>query len=86
MTEINWEEPPDHRTSSTKHTAFADALRKRPGKWAYFVHENSRYAMVTEIKAGRLAAYRPVGAFEATARTQPDGTQKIYVRYVGDPG
>lgn len=40
------------------------------------------------IKKGRVAAYRPVGAFEAVSRSEDDDNGKrvirVYARYLGD--
>lgn len=89
---IRFEEPPLHRggnrnggRENPKYRADAAALMSRPGEWA-IVHAGGRRSLADglayQIKSGKIAAYRPAGAFEAMARTV-DGEYRTYARYVG---
>jgi hypothetical protein len=86
--------PPDGR--STNHSpggarsrelaAQAAALMARPGEWARLaVHTNIRHAydLARRIRTGSLAAFRPIGCFEATGR-EVDGHGEVWARYVGN--
>lgn len=92
MNEIVWAEPAGMSDKSVtgragKYSAFAEALRSKPGEWAIVPGE--RFAsMVSTIKNGTLSDFRPAGAFEATARDVDQVTQRatVYVRYVGQEG
>ncbi|MFJ4010352.1 hypothetical protein [Streptomyces sp. NPDC090026] len=79
------------RRSSQKPHAAAQALRDRPGEWAH-IHthssgtrdENSNRAnnQSHRIRTSTLVAFRPAGAFEATTRSNEDGTTEVWARYV----
>ncbi|GAU66688.1 hypothetical protein SSP35_03_03360 [Streptomyces sp. NBRC 110611] len=63
----------------------ARQLRERPGEWAVVRRtetSDQAGAAAQAIRDGRLRAYRPTGAFEATARTVV-GEHRVYARYVG---
>lgn len=88
---MQWKEPPPAGTSrnADKYMEIADELRRNPGKWAMIGRMSAQNA--SNIKDGRLAAFRPRGTFEATYRNisksevGPD-TADIYARYVGEEG
>lgn len=89
MDEIRWEEPPAPTRWGmpvANHADVAAKLRERPGRWAivsvYSTHV-SALSVAYQIRSGKLAAYRPKGAFEASARTV-DGEHRVYARFVGD--
>ena len=91
---IRWEEPPPRRggrkakvpARSAQWEAVSAALREAPQRWAV-VAESDDFRLVggypCMIRDGRLAAFRPVGAFEAAYRSV--GTShRVYARYVGE--
>lgn len=90
MTDIIWETPPPAastgRKPSPEQAAFAAALRERPQSWARlpkaFPNKSTASNTAVSIRAGRLVAFRPHGAFEAEQRVV-DGAPTVYVRYVG---
>lgn len=88
-TKIKWEDPPGiaGRIPGTKYLEIVEELRRNPGRWAMI--GNFDPSMATNIKEGRISAFRPHGSFEAMSRnTQVDGDghrrADIYARYVGD--
>lgn len=89
---VRWEDPPPNKSGGHKaprRTQYwrdvAAELRAHPDKWAV-VLEGDNWSgiggMSSAITAGRLAAFRPDGAFQAQTRTTPAGFT-IYARYVG---
>lgn len=79
-----FQDPPDDRRNGgpqVRHLGVAEELRANPGKWA-LVFTNVAQPTVTSIRTGRLKAFSPPGAFEATSRLV-DGVVHIWVRYVG---
>ncbi|MEU0166856.1 hypothetical protein ABZ214_15520 [Streptomyces iakyrus] len=67
----------------------AQALRDRPGEWAHIetlANLNRATNLGYRIRTGMHAAFRPAGAFDATARSAGDGTADLYARYIGVPG
>lgn len=64
----------------------ADTCRASEGVW--FHAENQSPAAANNIESGRLAAFRPVGAWEAVMREVKVVSGKrrgdLYVRYVGE--
>lgn len=81
---ITWEDPGPYNTGPVRNrwTEEAEELRNKPHEWGCVCEkENTSKAanMVTAIKVGRYAAFRPVGAWTTARR----GT-KVYVKYVGD--
>lgn len=86
---IKWETPPEPRRGRQPDTRsddqkFADQLRKHPGDWAVF-REDANSSIAFQVKTGKVAAFRPAGAFEAVCRgITPGGSRgRIYVRFVG---
>ncbi|WP_406260180.1 hypothetical protein OIA45_19195 [Streptomyces chartreusis] len=76
---------PDQRRSQEAYDT-AQALRERPGQWAHIdSHPNLNRATNQghRIRTGKIAAFRPAGAFEAQPRSTGDGTADVYARYVG---
>lgn len=76
------DEPPEPtRGRNPLYSAFADALRENPGRWAVwprsFKNRSSAGVTAGNIKRGRMANF-PSGHFDALSR---DG--KLYVRFVG---
>lgn len=87
MSEIRWEEPPTRRAGrmGDKYSEVAEALRANPNKWAVvqtFPLGRQAGSLAFNIRSGLVKAFRPVGAFEATARKNGDETS-VYARYVG---
>ena len=63
-------------------------LRTRPRTWAHLCQADTRKQATTwacSIRTGKLAAFHPAGLFDATMRTNPDGTHHVYARYTGEP-
>lgn len=89
MSEPMFENPPP-RVSGRHwgwHRQVASKLRARPREWALvgtYGSSDSASSMARNIKMGRLKAYEPAGAFEATSRTV-DKQARVYVRFMGEP-
>lgn len=85
MTDVEFGDPPGKQRKQYRWHEVAARLRANPGEWAK-VAVNIDRSLATYVKNGRLAAFRPVGAYEATTRKQ-DGDEgrnaTLYVRYVG---
>ncbi|MEV0370529.1 hypothetical protein AB0I10_11965 [Streptomyces sp. NPDC050636] len=76
--------PTPRRSEEAFNTA--DALRARRGDWAHIdTHDNINRAsnQSHRIRRGKLAAFRPAGAFEAKAISTKDGTAEVWARYIG---
>lgn len=91
MSVIRWEEPPpdgNRGMKAPKRSKYwqdvAAQLRERPGRWALVLEGdfNAAGGIAGMIKAGRLAAFRPAGEFQALTRTV--GSCSVYARYVGE--
>lgn len=86
MSDIRWEEPP--RPASRPridYGSIAEELRNRPKEWAIVrvMPDAGRSSVVASgISRGKVAAFHPIGAFEAMARLV-DGEYRVYARYVG---
>lgn len=72
-------------------TAEAEEIRSNPGVWFvlrkwpknHTQQDKARgNALATNIRAGKAAAFRPAGAFDAKARKHDDGTFKVHVMFV----
>ncbi|MER7507985.1 hypothetical protein ABTX82_06400 [Streptomyces lavendulae] len=64
----------------------ARALRERPGDWAHISDHDlkSRAAnLAYRIRQGKIRAFRPAGAFEATSRKTGEASGAVWARYVG---
>ena len=89
MSDIKFQDPPPanrskhSRVARTDWRRVADALAERPGQWA-LVAEGYHREAVQQIKQGELSAFRPVGAFDATARSRGNGKFDIYARFIGE--
>jgi len=83
---VRFEDPgPGTKRARHDHRAIAAELRSRPDEWALILEDVSNN-FANQIRNGVLAAYRPVGAYEATTRgNTPSGRASIYARYVGGP-
>lgn len=97
VSDIEFEDPPERRRAARlSHSIIAAQLREKPRQWAVVdrrpTSTSARGLAYTISHAMRLPAYRPVGSFEAMARTvdvrQGDGTRKpefrVYARFVGE--
>lgn len=84
---LTWEEPPPgSRGPNKNHQDVALVLKANPGVWAKigtYASSASSGSTAHFVRTGRLKAFRPAGAFEATARTV-EGEHFVYARYVGD--
>lgn len=64
----------------------AAELKAHKGHWAKlktFAKSSGAGSLSSAIKAGKLAAFKPAGSFEAVSRTNDDGTAVVFARYVG---
>lgn len=69
---------------STKWHELAAVARANPGKWVKNKELSSNSGVTSAIKRGKLAAFRPAGAFESSTRSLgSDGVLALYVRFVG---
>lgn len=87
MTEIRWEAPSTKfaagRPASTKWAVIAQELEENIGEWAV-VAEDVSSTTAYLIRAGKLKAFSPAGAYESVSRGNEKGKAKlIYARYVG---
>jgi hypothetical protein len=88
---MRWENPPAarpgrHASTKTQAEKDADELRKHPGEWA-LVEKDAHAAKAYQVKAGKVKAYQPAGAFEAVIRSTPKHSKdrgRLYIRYVGE--
>ena len=73
-----------YRPPDPKWAAIADRLRAEPGEWEFVGRHPA--SQITRIRTGKLAAFRPAGAFDAVGRNSgPRGRIDIYARFVGEP-
>jgi len=84
---ITFQEPPavtrPGRNPDTKYVLIAEELKSRPNEWALIL-EKGHQTTAARIRTGRISAFRPKGAFEATARnTDEQGRCEVYARFVG---
>lgn len=88
-TRVKWEEPPgggDGRRDGVAHKPLADALKRKPGKWAHILtYERARTSgsIAGIIRDGKASAWQPAGHFEATANKVGE-EYRVYARYVGE--
>ena len=91
MDEIRWEEPPTARSKyypQGRYVAIAEALRKRPGKWAV-VSADTQGNLAGFINKGRVKGFAPAGSFEAVSRVNAGYADRnsmrftVYARFVG---
>lgn len=78
---------PNQRRSQEAYDT-AQALRERPGEWAHIetlANLNRATNLGYRIRTGMHSAFRPAGAFDATARSVGDGTAELYACYIGPP-
>ena len=85
--DISWEAPPEPAGGAKAGvwSPIAAAVKKRPGQWAKvrtYSGSASARNIASHINKGRIAAFDG-GGYEATSRTNHDGTYSIYLRYVG---
>lgn len=77
-------------TKGNHYTDEAAEARAEPGVWfvlktwpnATEKEKASGYGQATSIRNGKVAAFRPAGAFEARGAMREDGTLKLYIRFV----
>lgn len=80
---MKWQEPPNDRRRSTDYGEIVKKLKQHPNRWA-LIREGGNASMTTHIKTGRYKDFAPPGSFEATSRRDPEGTVKIWARYIGE--
>lgn len=83
---IVWEAPPATvKRPRVDHVAKAETLKTRPGEWGIVAtYDSSSIAasVAQGIRGGTTNAWKPRGAYEATARTV-EKEHRVYARYVG---
>lgn len=90
---LRWEEPPAalscrRETAPRRHAhwvAVAEQLRGRPGEWGVVIEADSFNqvgGIASQIKSGKMIAFRPAGTFEVTTRSS--GVCTVYARYIGE--
>jgi hypothetical protein len=72
------------RSNAVHYDTTPDEMKAHPGEWCVAVLRASYYNVASNIKLGRAAGFGPAGAFESTARSNGDGTWKVYAKYVGN--
>ena len=86
---ITWEEPPPASRGRGAEPPYGLAaledLRKNPGRWALLHAYSRRYTADSAAQAIRKGRTKDevAGEFEATVRGFPDGTARLYARYIG---
>lgn len=78
-------EPLPAPTRSQEAYDTAQALREHPDEWAHIDNLgnlNRATNLAYRIRTGRHSAFRPAGAFDATARLAEDGTASVYACYI----
>lgn len=81
--EMVWEDPPPANPPHNLHAPKAHEMREKPGVWGIvgtYGSSSSATSMARTIRAGGTNAWKPAGAFEATARGN-----RVYAKYVGEP-
>jgi len=73
---------PPIRTPEPVWSEFADQCRQEAGQWFLLGEQLSR-STAWHIQAGRYAAFRPAGTFEASARNTHGSRGDVYVRFLG---
>lgn len=76
--------------NGSHYTEEAAEARANPGVWfvlkswpaATEKEKASGYGQATSIRNGKVAAFRPSGAFEARGAMMDDGTLKLFIRFV----
>lgn len=78
--------PPVRGSARTLHSLIAAQLRRHPGKWARIATRSTAgnaSNTAHSIRSAKLTSYRPMGAYEAAARTV-DGVHEVWAKYVGE--
>lgn len=75
--------------SAPRYLSFAEKLKEQPGTWAIWKDVEPRTGIDTKaINEGKVASFRPAGAYEATTRTVDDADmgkiRRVFVRYIGN--
>jgi hypothetical protein len=87
MSEFEFNDPPAPKSAGkrSQYREFIAALLSRPGEWAVLPtdHVQEPRMLAYNINSARIIAFAPRGDFEAVSRAQPDGSIKVWVRYVG---
>jgi hypothetical protein len=89
MSVIRWEDPGPSQQGGKgvnkaliAHELVAVQLRRRPQEWGVIHEARGLNNIATDIKRGKLRAYRPAGSYEACTRVQND-MLITFARYVG---
>ena len=83
---VSFEAPPTSsggRVESERNREIARTLREKPGEWAKIAEGVSNDGLAVRIRSGKAKSFRE-GIWEATSRTNEEGTVDIYARFMGD--
>lgn len=77
-------------TKGNHYIEEAEEARANPGVWfvlkswpdATDKDKAAAYGQATTIRAGKVAAFRPAGVFEARGAVHEDGSVKLHIRFV----
>lgn len=82
--QVIWEEPPTRTRANGKYSAFFDALREHPGRWARFTGTKGDSGAAAAIRTGKYVG-ADAGEFDAVSRIDDAGNKGTWVRFVGKP-
>lgn len=69
------------RAESPRNREIAEALRANPGEWALVAEAAKNDGLAVRIRTGKAKSFAE-GIWEATSRSNDDGSVDIYARYV----
>lgn len=82
--------PPPRARNGGRPVAWTEQAQKlreratRSDSWSVLATDAPNPSLARNVNYGALVAFRPAGAFEATARKNDDGSYTIYARYTGN--
>lgn len=82
---VKFEEPPTTRggrAESERNKEIAEALRKKPGKWALVAEGEKNDGLAVRIRTGKAKSFAD-GVWEATSRRNEENTIDIYAKFLG---
>lgn len=85
---ITKEAPPRTNKRVLDHEEIVIELKNSPTEWHRLPDlgtDHSTRSLAHQITKGKVAAYRPTGAFEAVSRKGEDGIVHLWARFVGKP-
>lgn len=82
---VKFEEPPTTRggrAESERNKEIAEALRKKPGRWALVAEGEKNDGLAVRIRTGKAKSFAD-GVWEATSRRNEENTIDIYAKFLG---